>query len=155
MADSASTAAAAAASGGAATPTPGQAIDFLNLLQHLKVCASCLDGGLDSCIPTPAPSQGAHPQPHSALQTQKRTGWVKRGVAGPESIADHMYRMGAMALLAQGGQYDYNRCVRDGWHLGVGAVGLGRLGGAPCCPVTASLPKLLLLLPPAHLLTAA
>lgn len=43
------------------------------------------------------------------LQTQKRTGWVKRGVAGPESIADHMYRMGLMAMLVQGTQYDYHR----------------------------------------------
>ena len=54
-------------------------------------------------IALPLRSPACHPQ------TQKRTGWVKRGVAGPESIADHMYRMGAMALLAQGGQYDYHR----------------------------------------------
>ncbi len=43
------------------------------------------------------------------MQAQKRTGWVKRGVAGPESIADHMYRMGLMAMLVQGTQYDYHR----------------------------------------------
>ncbi|KAG6430852.1 hypothetical protein SASPL_108925 [Salvia splendens] len=30
----------------------------------------------------------------------KRAGWVKRGVQEPESIADHMYRMGLMALIA-------------------------------------------------------
>ncbi|PRW56098.1 HD domain-containing 2-like [Chlorella sorokiniana] len=46
------------------------------------------------------------------LKTQKRTGWVKRGVAGPESIADHMYRMGLMAMLVQGTQYDYHRCIK-------------------------------------------
>jgi putative hydrolase of HD superfamily len=34
------------------------------------------------------------------LQTTKRAGWVKRGVQGPESVADHMYRMGVMALVA-------------------------------------------------------
>ena len=28
------------------------------------------------------------------LKATKRTGWVRRGVKGPESIADHMYRMG-------------------------------------------------------------
>jgi len=34
------------------------------------------------------------------LKTTKRTGWVRKGVPGPESIADHMYRMGMMALVA-------------------------------------------------------
>jgi putative hydrolase of HD superfamily len=43
------------------------------------------------------------------MQVQKRTGWVKRGVDRPESIADHMYRMGLMAMLVQGTQYDYHR----------------------------------------------
>ncbi|XP_050373376.1 uncharacterized protein LOC126791029 [Argentina anserina] len=34
------------------------------------------------------------------LKTTKRAGWVKRDVKDPESIADHMYRMGLMALIA-------------------------------------------------------
>ncbi|KAI5675639.1 hypothetical protein M9H77_06589 [Catharanthus roseus] len=34
------------------------------------------------------------------LKTTKRAGWVKRDVENPESIADHMYRMGLMALIA-------------------------------------------------------
>lgn len=33
-------------------------------------------------------------------QTTKRAGWVKRDVQNPESIADHMYRMGLMALIS-------------------------------------------------------
>lgn len=33
-------------------------------------------------------------------QTTKRAGWVRRGVHDPESVADHMYRMGLMALIA-------------------------------------------------------
>lgn len=33
------------------------------------------------------------------LQSTKRTGWVNRGVDQPESIADHMYRMGMMGLI--------------------------------------------------------
>ena len=39
---------------------------------------------------------------------------MKRDVAAPESIADHMYRMGMMGMLVQGSQYDYARsvCVR-------------------------------------------
>lgn len=35
-----------------------------------------------------------------SYQATKRAGWVKRGVQEPESIADHMYRMGLMALIA-------------------------------------------------------
>ena len=34
-----------------------------------------------------------------ALKTNKRTGWVRAGVAQPESVADHMYRMAVAALL--------------------------------------------------------
>ncbi|KAL6194377.1 hypothetical protein ACLB2K_035461 [Fragaria x ananassa] len=34
------------------------------------------------------------------LKTTKRAGWVKRGVKDPESVADHMYRMSLMALIA-------------------------------------------------------
>uniref|UniRef100_A0A5B7BCQ5 5'-deoxynucleotidase n=1 Tax=Davidia involucrata TaxID=16924 RepID=A0A5B7BCQ5_DAVIN len=34
------------------------------------------------------------------LKTTKRTGWVQREIQNPESIADHMYRMGLMALIA-------------------------------------------------------
>lgn len=46
------------------------------------------------------------------LQTTPRTGWVKRGVKNPESIADHMYRMGVMSLLVQGTSYDYAHCMK-------------------------------------------
>ncbi|KAG6599129.1 5'-deoxynucleotidase HDDC2, partial [Cucurbita argyrosperma subsp. sororia] len=34
------------------------------------------------------------------LKTTKRTGWVRRRVKDSESIADHMYRMGIMALIS-------------------------------------------------------
>ncbi|XP_006646965.2 5'-deoxynucleotidase HDDC2 [Oryza brachyantha] len=59
-----------------------------------------------------SPSSPAPPAPASAssaidfltlcyrLKTTKRAGWVRRGVQGPESVADHMYRMGVMALVA-------------------------------------------------------
>ncbi|WOK95040.1 HD domain-containing protein 2 [Canna indica] len=33
------------------------------------------------------------------LKTTKRAGWVRRGVREPESVADHMYRMGIMSLV--------------------------------------------------------
>ncbi|XP_028787934.1 HD domain-containing protein C4G3.17 [Neltuma alba] len=34
------------------------------------------------------------------LKTTKRKGWVNHGIRGAESIADHMYRMAIMALIA-------------------------------------------------------
>ncbi|XP_023536851.1 HD domain-containing protein 2-like [Cucurbita pepo subsp. pepo] len=34
------------------------------------------------------------------LKTTKRTGWIYKRVKDPESIADHMYRMGIMALIS-------------------------------------------------------
>jgi len=46
-------------------------------------------------------------------QVTKRTGWIRKGVQGPESIADHMYRMSMMALIANDDSVDQNRCVRD------------------------------------------
>ena len=80
------------------------------------------------------------------VQTQKRTGWVKRGVQGPESIADHMYRMGLMAMLVQGTEYDYHRWVGAGcWVLLVvvaGGAGGGRRGllACGCCAAWPALP---------------
>ncbi|ERN06623.1 HD domain-containing protein 2 isoform X1 [Amborella trichopoda] len=35
------------------------------------------------------------------LKTTKRKGWINQGIKGPESIADHMYRMALMALIAK------------------------------------------------------
>eukprot|EP00878_Enallax_costatus_P042662 GHUV01050093.1.p1 GENE.GHUV01050093.1~~GHUV01050093.1.p1 ORF type:complete len:125 (+),score=23.59 GHUV01050093.1:368-742(+) len=46
------------------------------------------------------------------LQTTKRTGWVRCNVQQPESIADHMYRMGLMSLLASDCNVDGQRCIR-------------------------------------------
>ncbi|KAK7275128.1 hypothetical protein RIF29_16235 [Crotalaria pallida] len=34
------------------------------------------------------------------LKTTKRKGWINHGIKGAESIADHMYRMAVMALIA-------------------------------------------------------
>uniref|UniRef100_A0A2P2JKF0 Catalytic n=1 Tax=Rhizophora mucronata TaxID=61149 RepID=A0A2P2JKF0_RHIMU len=47
------------------------------------------------------------------LKTTKRAGWVKRDVKEPESIADHMYRMGLMALIAPDMPgIDRDKCVK-------------------------------------------
>ncbi|KAM0827123.1 hypothetical protein ACQ4PT_068403 [Festuca glaucescens] len=35
-----------------------------------------------------------------SLKTTKRKGWINHSIKGPESIADHMYRMALMALIA-------------------------------------------------------
>lgn len=46
------------------------------------------------------------------LKLQKRTGWIDHGVKGPESIADHMYRMSITSMLIRDPKVDRNRCVR-------------------------------------------
>ncbi|BAT76650.1 hypothetical protein VIGAN_01468800 [Vigna angularis var. angularis] len=48
-----------------------------------------------------------------SLKTTKRTGWLRKGVKNPESIADHMYRMGLMALIAPDVPgFDRNKCIK-------------------------------------------
>ncbi|KAM6579686.1 hypothetical protein CsatA_003460 [Cannabis sativa] len=47
------------------------------------------------------------------LKTTKRAGWVKRDVKDPESVADHMYRMGVMALIAKDiPGVDRDKCIK-------------------------------------------
>ncbi|XP_062078517.1 uncharacterized protein LOC133783017 [Humulus lupulus] len=47
------------------------------------------------------------------LKTTKRAGWVKREVKDPESVADHMYRMGVMALIAKDiPGVDRDKCIK-------------------------------------------
>ncbi|GBF95859.1 hypothetical protein Rsub_08450 [Raphidocelis subcapitata] len=47
------------------------------------------------------------------LKTTQRTGWVRCNVQQPESIADHMYRMGMMSLiLGDGAGVDTVRCIK-------------------------------------------
>ncbi|TFK25121.1 HD domain-containing protein [Coprinopsis marcescibilis] len=45
------------------------------------------------------------------LKTQKRTGWVNNNVSGPESIADHMYRMAMLSMLVDDQSLDVSKCV--------------------------------------------
>ncbi|CAH9093207.1 unnamed protein product [Cuscuta europaea] len=69
-----------------------------------------------------ATSSSPSPRPSSAidfltlchrLKTTKRTGWVYRGVKDPESISDHMYRMGVMALIsADLPGVDRDKCIK-------------------------------------------
>jgi len=47
------------------------------------------------------------------LKTQKRKGWMIRGIKNPESIADHSYRMAIIALtLSKEEGLDQNKCVK-------------------------------------------
>ena len=48
------------------------------------------------------------------LKATPRTGWVRAGVAKPESIADHMYRMALLGFLVGDGDapgVDRTRCI--------------------------------------------
>ncbi|KAF8691266.1 hypothetical protein HU200_040390 [Digitaria exilis] len=54
----------------------------------------------DAAAPSPAPSASSAIDFLTLCYRLKRAGWVKRGVQAPESVADHMYRMGIMALVA-------------------------------------------------------
>ncbi|WOL18415.1 hypothetical protein Cni_G27210 [Canna indica] len=47
------------------------------------------------------------------LKTTKRKGWINHGIKHPESIADHMYRMALMALIAGDiPGIDRERCIK-------------------------------------------
>eukprot|EP01134_Creolimax_fragrantissima_P001385 CFRG1385T1 len=46
------------------------------------------------------------------LKRTKRTGWVKKNVHLPESIADHMHRMAVMAVLCEDPSLDKTRCIK-------------------------------------------
>ncbi|CAI9096340.1 OLC1v1032452C3 [Oldenlandia corymbosa var. corymbosa] len=48
-----------------------------------------------------------------SLKTMKRKGWINHGIKGAESIADHMYRMSLMALIAGDlPGVDRDRCIK-------------------------------------------
>lgn len=46
------------------------------------------------------------------LKDTKRTGWVRKGINGPESIADHMYRMSMMGLVCGADSDTQTRCIK-------------------------------------------
>ncbi|KAG2221073.1 hypothetical protein INT45_009731 [Circinella minor] len=46
------------------------------------------------------------------LKKTKRTGWVDNGIKEPESIADHMHRMGIMAMLIDDPSLNRNKCIK-------------------------------------------
>ncbi|GAA5794963.1 hypothetical protein EDC94DRAFT_592077 [Helicostylum pulchrum] len=46
------------------------------------------------------------------LKRTKRTGWLDNGIKGAESIADHMHRMGIMAMLVNDPSINRERCIK-------------------------------------------
>ncbi|PIA37034.1 hypothetical protein AQUCO_03100053v1 [Aquilegia coerulea] len=76
--------------------------------------ASSTDGNNDAAAASHASSAIDFLTLCHSLKVTKRTGWVRRGIENPESIADHMYRMGLMALIALDFPpgVDRNKCVK-------------------------------------------
>ncbi|WBW74654.1 GMP 5'-nucleotidase [Schizosaccharomyces osmophilus] len=48
----------------------------------------------------------------SKLKSTPRTGWLYHGIEAPESIADHMHRMGILTLLCNDPAINKDRCVK-------------------------------------------
>ncbi|KAI8378984.1 HD domain-containing protein [Blakeslea trispora] len=46
------------------------------------------------------------------LKRTKRTGWIDNGIKQPESIADHMHRMGVMAMLVNDPSINREKCIK-------------------------------------------
>ncbi|KAJ3042860.1 HD domain-containing protein 2 [Rhizophlyctis rosea] len=46
------------------------------------------------------------------LKTTKRTGWIDNKISLPESIADHMHRMGVMAMLLDDPTINKTHCIK-------------------------------------------
>nr|XP_027192841.1 HD domain-containing protein 2 isoform X2 [Cicer arietinum] len=84
--------------------------------------SSAVTSDTNTIHPPSSPVRDASPSPFSVidflsichhLKTTKRTGWVRRDVKNPESIADHMYRMSLMALIAPDVPgLDRNKCIK-------------------------------------------
>lgn len=73
------------------------------------------------------------------LKTLKRTGWVRSGVALPESDSDHMHRAAICAMLIpsslpDGTQIDRDRCIRMALTHDVCEAIAGDF--TPECPIT-------------------
>ena len=113
-------------------------VDFLTLATRLKVCCVCCVSMhlVFVCLFVPAKGAGKcvgggsiyfgfprarreNKQPTCLrstptlqtthfLQTTPRTGWVRRGVPSPESVADHSHRVALAALVAAAGRPEYN-----------------------------------------------
>ena len=89
------------------TIQPENAIEFLSMMERLKVISS--QGWWGGFNQKPFLLT---PRLFSFRQRTPRTGWVRSGIQNPESVADHMYRMGVMGLLVNGTEYDSVKCLK-------------------------------------------
>mmetsp|Transcript_1828 Transcript_1828/g.5334 ORF Transcript_1828/g.5334 Transcript_1828/m.5334 type:complete len:214 (+) Transcript_1828:144-785(+) len=73
------------------------------------------------CRRTVIAMSASSPQPAKAidfltllhnLKDTKRTGWMRKGIKGPESIADHMYRMSMMGMVCGADPETQVRCIK-------------------------------------------
>lgn len=46
------------------------------------------------------------------LKQTPRAGWLNHGIKNPESVSDHMYRMGIISMLSSNKEIDTSRCVK-------------------------------------------
>ncbi|CAG7866456.1 unnamed protein product [Brassica rapa] len=86
----------------AAASSPNRAVHCMADDSPLSQPPNRSGDGSVSAPPPPSPASSAIDflSLCSRLKTTPRAGWVKRDVKNPESIADHMYRMGLMALVS-------------------------------------------------------
>ncbi|XP_057431913.1 uncharacterized protein LOC130724652 [Lotus japonicus] len=89
---------------------------------HMTTAAGSSSPPSSSVTTSPPSAASATPSASSAidflsichrLKTTKRAGWIRKDVQDPESIADHMYRMSLMALIAADiPGVDRDKCVK-------------------------------------------
>ncbi|CAH8387147.1 unnamed protein product [Eruca vesicaria subsp. sativa] len=86
----------------AAASSPNRAIHCMANDSPLSQPLTGGDGSVSISAPPPSSASSAIDflSLCSRLKTTPRAGWGKRDVKNPESIADHMYRMGLMALIS-------------------------------------------------------
>lgn len=94
-------------------------LQALKMASNPNQTSTSTDGSSHDASSSPPPSSSASRAIDfltltRTLKTTKRTGWVMRGVHNPESIADHMYRMSLMSMIASfsNGALDTNRCIK-------------------------------------------
>lgn len=80
-------------------------------VNKLSICQSAATHRMAMSAPTPEHAINFLTLLHN-LKDTKRAGWVKKGVQGPESIADHMYRMSMMGLICGADSETQTRCIK-------------------------------------------
>ncbi|CAO2830074.1 unnamed protein product [Amaranthus hypochondriacus] len=99
-------------------PLPSQSISILsNNFRLVSLCCqtpniAALSDSSSSSSPSPSSAIDFLTLCHR-LKTTKRKGWINHDIKGPESIADHMYRMALMGLIASDlDGVDRERCIK-------------------------------------------